>query len=69
MRILFDLDPNYGKKCFLKFWNKLIERSYRTIYKACDYVVSAVRYLTDIQYKKIPWFKNSCSELVQQPSL
>ena len=46
------IDPNHGKKCFLKFWNKLVEGSYRTIYKACDYAVSAVKYLTDIQYKK-----------------
>ena len=46
------IDPNHGKKSFLNFWNKLVDGSYRTVYKACDYAVSAVRYLTEIQYKK-----------------
>ena len=46
------IDPNHGKKRFLVFWNKLVDGSYRTLYSAKDCAVSALRYLTDIQYKK-----------------
>ena len=47
------IDPNHGKKILLRFWNKLVDGAFRTIYKVNDYAVSAVRYLTAIQYKKM----------------